>query len=88
MRIVLTALLITLSAHSAAGQPPLSTEEAMDICKRGRVSWVSLCNGFMRAAADYATLTNAACIPDGTTKSELVKLFKANGPHNPLTNLP
>jgi hypothetical protein len=83
MRTILTALLINLSAHSAAGKPPLSTDEAMDICKRGRVNWVSLCTGFMQAAADYATLTNAACIPENTTKSELVKLFKANGAAQP-----
>jgi len=88
VRIILTALLITLSVHSAAGLPPLSTGEAMDICKRGRVNWVSLCTGFMQAAADYATLTNAACIPENTTKSELVKLSKPMAPHNPLTNLP
>ena len=78
MRIIMTALLIIYSAQSALGQPPLSTKEAMDICNRGSVNWISLCNGFMQAAADYATLTNSACIPEGTTKSELVKLFKAN----------
>ena len=83
MRIILTALLINLSAHCAVGQPPLSTDEAMDICKRGSVNWVSLCNGFMQAAADYASLTNSACIPEGTTKSELVKLFRANAAGQP-----
>ena len=43
------------------------------------MDWISFCNGFIQAAADGATLSGLACIPNGTTRTEIVELFEFHG---------
>lgn len=73
----LTAITLAVPVHS---QTTVTTEQLLSACTRPDMHWIDFCNGFFQAAGDLATLSRRACIPVGTTRTDLVRLFEANAP--------
>ncbi len=61
-----------LVASPAMSDAVLSSEEFLDACTRPSEVWASFCNGYAQATMDFAEMSDLACIPDGTTRTEIV----------------
>ena len=48
----------------------------LDACTRANESWISFCNGFFQAIHDVGALDGRVCIPEGTTRTDLVVAFE------------
>jgi hypothetical protein len=64
--------LTTNALHAGA---VMSAEDLREVCTRPVEAWVSFCNGYAQATADFATMSDLACIPDGTSRTEIVTLI-------------
>jgi hypothetical protein len=54
----------------------LSSGDLRDACTRPTEAWISFCNGYVQALADFSDFTGQACIPAGTTRTEIVTLVE------------
>jgi hypothetical protein len=43
-----------------------------DACTRPNESWISFCNGYIQAAVDGIRAHDGVCIPDGSSRTDLV----------------
>ncbi|WP_370268576.1 Rap1a/Tai family immunity protein [Nioella sp.] len=73
--ILVAFLVASFSAQAEEDSVVLSSADFADACTRANESWVSFCNGYAQALVDFATLSGNACIPDGTTRSEIITLI-------------
>ena len=64
-------------AKPAQSDAILTAEELRDACTRPNAVWASFCSGYVQATADFAGMSDLACIPDGTTRAELVERIDA-----------
>ena len=79
MRTIVVDLFVIVLGHTSfASENVLRTQNALQICTRSNANWVSFCNGLMQGYADYVMLAGLACLPQGVTRTELVKLFTAD----------
>ena len=70
-------LFLGFSTLGAQAQSTLLTaEDLLTACTTPEESWISFCNGFMQAAADIAALSGEACLPEGTTRTDLAILYE------------
>lgn len=53
----------------------MSTYDAIDVCTRADMDWISFCNGLMQGYADVIYAIDPNCIPDGTTRIQLSDIF-------------
>ena len=71
------AITMTFNANDANAQETiLSAGDLYTACTTAEAAWVDFCNGYMQAANDLATLTQTACVPDGTTRAVLAEVFQ------------
>jgi len=68
----LTALVCMSLASAGNAQVAMSVEDMEHACTQPTEAWVSFCNGYAQALVDAATLTGVACIPVGTTRTDIV----------------
>jgi len=79
MRAALIALMLMYCSQAAAAGTTMSNGNAQRVCTLADMDWINFCNGFIQAAADFSTVTRMACIPQGTTRTLMVKLFTTDG---------
>ena len=71
------AITMSLSTNLAIAQETiLSAGDLYTACTTAEPAWVDFCNGYMQAANDLAVLTETACVPVGTTRSELAEVYQ------------
>ena len=74
---VLAVLATLLGASQAQSESAsLSFGDLLDACTRADMNWIDFCNGYFQAVSDYATAQELACIPSGTTRTDLVSAFE------------
>ena len=64
------------SSQAQAESTSLSLGDLLDVCTRADMNWIDFCNGYFQAVSDYATAQELACIPSGTTRTDLVSAFE------------
>jgi len=67
-------VLIATAAHPNTG---LTAAELRDACTRSDDVWVFFCDGYAQATADFAEMSDLACIPDDTSRATLVTQIDA-----------
>lgn len=65
-----------LLASPLAADTAMTTQNLLKACTTANADWISFCNGFLQAAADQAMVDDRACLPAGTTRTELVMIFE------------
>lgn len=55
----------------------LRTGDAVALCLRPEQHWRDFCNGLVLGYAEYAVVSQKACIPFGTPPRQLVEVFSA-----------
>ena len=66
---------LAADARVAHAETVMSAEEFREACTRPVEAWVSFCNGYAQATVDFAEMSDLACIPDGTSRMEIVTLI-------------
>jgi uncharacterized protein YqfB (UPF0267 family) len=72
--IVLATSLLTFSAFAIDSNMQMTGAYFSDACTRADESWVSFCNGYIQAVIDSIHKEDIVCLPDGTTRTELVTI--------------
>jgi hypothetical protein len=75
-RRVLTALFLSLWCFTStvSAETVLNLSGLVNACTRAEMSWVDFCNGYFQAAVDLAARQGLACVPEGTTRTEVVTI--------------
>ncbi|WP_412032959.1 Rap1a/Tai family immunity protein [Nitratireductor aquimarinus] len=64
--------LFTVSAFSFDRSMQMTGDSFSDVCTRANESWISFCNGYIQAAVDSLRQGDGVCIPNGTSRTDLV----------------
>tara|TARA_B100000900_G_C20293091_1_gene598986 strand:+ start:251 stop:577 length:327 start_codon:yes stop_codon:yes gene_type:complete len=76
MKKLIATLSVVLFANQASAESTiLSSKSAHSLCTSGVMHWVDFCNGLIQGYADYASLSGAACIPTGTTRTTMITVY-------------
>lgn len=74
--LVFAVITATMASQRADAQAPaLKMREAYDRCTTADMDWVNFCNGLIQGYADAAIFIGEVCIPEGTTRTDLVGMF-------------
>lgn len=77
MRILLLLVSLALSNGITLAQGNvIDAKNLLEVCTTASMNWIDFCNGFMQATHDLASADGNACVPDGTSRTSLVKLFE------------
>lgn len=74
--VAIAALLFSSTPSLAAENNTMTVGQLLDACTRPSMHWVDFCNGFFQATHDSAAVEKQVCLPEGTTRTELVELFE------------
>lgn len=74
VRITLAATLFSLPAFAFDPSMQMTGSAFSDACTRANESWISFCNGYIQAAIDSLREGDGICIPNGTTRTDVVTL--------------
>ena len=71
------ASLIAVAAIRPAQSASVQMDGAglVDVCTRAVESWVDFSNGYAQAVVDSIRASDGICIPDGTTRTEIVTVI-------------
>ena len=72
--IAVAVSLISLPAFAFDPSMQMTGWAFSDACTRANESWISFCNGYIQAAVDGLRPDDGICIPNGTTRTELVTI--------------
>ena len=71
-QITLAATLFSFPAFAFDPSMQMTGAAFSQACTRADESWISFCNGYVQAAIDGLREGDGICIPNGTTRTDLV----------------
>lgn len=72
LQITLAATLFAFPAFAFDPTMQMTGAAFSDACTRANESWISFCNGYIQAAVDSLRQGDGVCIPNGTSRTDLV----------------
>lgn len=74
--IIFCSALLSTSVFAIDGKAQLTGEGFSNACTRADDNWISFCNGYIQAVIDSIRVDDNVCLPDGTTRTEIVTIVE------------
>ena len=78
---LVASLIFVAAANAQPSNVTMDARNLLDICTTAHPDSVGFCNGFMQAAHDWPAGDDLrACLPEGTTRTQLAMLYEEEAP--------
>ncbi len=75
-RALVAICFFSLAPPKGGADVVLDAPSLLDACTRADMHWIDFCNGYFQAVADATVSAGLACVPAGTSRTQLVEMFE------------
>ena len=72
--LILTTSIFSIPAFAIDSKMQMNGASFSNACTRADENWISFCNGYIQAAVDSLREADRVCLPNGTSRSDLVTI--------------